>query len=223
MPTSLCDFFAENFFQNSLPGRKNHLNPPYPGGSMRSAWKQCKRKHTYNDWWKRTNERKNDDDDDNRKKVKNKNEQRYNFCIANEWKTLFFSRAFVHLVHGKLYDQTHQLNRTEFINNSQPISFYSKVKSLLSMEFCASNRQKEQSLWFLFIFLLLSLSLDMFALYCCFFFPFPLLFFCCNCCCCHRFLPFESILCTLRVCSNLSDFLVAGSVFNRVFLLICFV
>lgn len=23
-----------------------------------------------------------------------KNEQRYNFCTANEWKTLFFSRAF---------------------------------------------------------------------------------------------------------------------------------
>lgn len=117
----------------------------------------------------------------------------------------------------------------EFINNSQPISFYCKVKSCLSIEFCASIRQKEQSQWFLFIyfrvagsfllFSLLTLSLSpsclpFFLSIYLFLVPFIRLLL--------LFLNIDCILCTLRVCSKLSDFLVAASVFNRVFLLICF-
>lgn len=70
------------------------------------------------------------------------------------------------LVYGKLYDQTHQPMEIEFINNSQPISFYCKVKSCLSIEFCASNRQKVESntlthsdfYLFIFVFAFFTLS-----------------------------------------------------------------
>lgn len=139
-------------------------------------------------------------------KVKKKMSSATIFVQQMNGKLYSFRVLFLHLAHGKLYDQTHQLNRIEFINNSQPISFYSKVKSLLSMEFRASNRQKEQSLWFLFIFFFLfslprSLYRSLFVLCCCFFsssLASTLFFFC------HRFSACESVLCTLRVCSNLS-------------------
>lgn len=84
-----------------------------------------------------------------------KSEQRYIFVKQMNGKLYSFRvLSFVWLMQSYT---TRHINWTEieFINNSQPISFYCKVNSCLSIEFCASiwqKRRKEQSQWFLFIY-----------------------------------------------------------------------
>lgn len=123
---------------------------------------------------------------------------------------LYSFRVFsFNLLHAKLYDQTHQRNKIEFINNSQPIWFYGKVQSLFVYRILRLKSTKRTITWIFFLFI--------------YFFFYLWWLSCWLCCyrCVGIFFPIRKcIICTLRVCSKLSNSLFSCWVwfFNRVFL-----
>lgn len=84
MPTSLWDFFVENFFKNSLslflfPFGLENQNPHRRNEECLKAMQTQTHTHTHTAMMMKTNEQTTTE-----KESKKQIEQRYNFCIANE-------------------------------------------------------------------------------------------------------------------------------------------